>query len=200
MLDGPIEVELSGGSPLRCPYCHDDLNAKAEQRVCGGYNAAYHSECWAELGADCATCGWSSPAAWNEPRSAPRVIAVTTAKGDEASVEPTALSLVLLAQGIGSSLATLAAAVQAYGAVWIGGLSLGVPIPFLLGLSVQGERRGLSFLALILNVVVGVSGAVIVDELNVRKKQPSLVLFLLCLFHALLSYWLSRRASRRHSD
>lgn len=46
-----------GASLLRCPYCHDAVEASGHKWVaCKACLARHHSACWKERGA-CATCG-----------------------------------------------------------------------------------------------------------------------------------------------
>jgi len=44
-------------SPIRCPYCHDDVEREKEQWVaCEGCLARHHAGCWSEGGC-CGSCG-----------------------------------------------------------------------------------------------------------------------------------------------
>jgi len=50
------EVRIVGASPIRCPWCHDELCiAPGEWVACAACLARHHSECWQEATA-CASC------------------------------------------------------------------------------------------------------------------------------------------------
>ncbi|HZU97311.1 MAG TPA: RING finger protein [Planctomycetota bacterium] len=49
-------------SPVRCPFCHDDLELGAEWVACGVCLARHHTDCWQE-GNACASCKAALPLA-----------------------------------------------------------------------------------------------------------------------------------------
>lgn len=51
----------------RCPYCHDSLHEREEQRSCASCDAAHHAACWRESGSRCASCSELAP----DPQLAP---------------------------------------------------------------------------------------------------------------------------------
>ena len=53
---GQDEVRVAG-SPVRCPFCHEDVRREAEAWVaCAGCMARHHQDCWDEAGR-CGSCG-----------------------------------------------------------------------------------------------------------------------------------------------
>jgi hypothetical protein len=50
------EIEAKLTHP-RCPFCHEDVAAGAEQRGCPGCRAWHHQACWDESASRCAACG-----------------------------------------------------------------------------------------------------------------------------------------------
>ncbi|MGE0709429.1 MAG: hypothetical protein AB7N76_33895 [Planctomycetota bacterium] len=78
MLPGVEEPELvkvrGRGAPLRCPFCHEDVDHERERWVaCRGCLARHHTACWDEA-QGCAECGETRSLAPEAP-SAPRVAA-----------------------------------------------------------------------------------------------------------------------------
>ena len=49
-------------SPVRCPFCHDDLELGAAWVACGACLARHHPDCWEET-SSCASCKASVPLA-----------------------------------------------------------------------------------------------------------------------------------------
>lgn len=54
------ELERVRVAPVRCPYCHDDLERGSEPAVCPECHALHHDECLAEHGS-CASCSAVHP-------------------------------------------------------------------------------------------------------------------------------------------
>jgi hypothetical protein len=55
--NAPRQNLRASEGPLRCPYCHADVNTEANDWVaCRQCLARHHASCWREHGA-CATCG-----------------------------------------------------------------------------------------------------------------------------------------------
>lgn len=56
-MEKPRDDVKVGGSPVRCPYCHEGVQPGDPKLVaCGGCLARHHDACWDERGA-CSTCG-----------------------------------------------------------------------------------------------------------------------------------------------
>lgn len=72
--DAVRERVRAQASPVRCPFCHDDVRV-GEQRwvACAGCLARHHAGCWGEAGR-CAACGDAASLAGGSPRS--RAVAV----------------------------------------------------------------------------------------------------------------------------
>jgi hypothetical protein len=52
----PRDDEHVAGSPVRCPFCHDDVAIEGEWSACSRCLARHHQPCWTE-GGRCAACG-----------------------------------------------------------------------------------------------------------------------------------------------
>jgi hypothetical protein len=73
------EIRLIGPSPVRCPWCHDELAvATGEWLACGSCLARHHPDCWAEATA-CASCREPTPLAAPRPL---RIVSVRAPAGD----------------------------------------------------------------------------------------------------------------------
>lgn len=60
------------GSPHRCPFCHEQVDAgAADQVACRGCLARHHGECWRESGR-CAACGHTAALSSASEREGPR--------------------------------------------------------------------------------------------------------------------------------
>ncbi len=63
-----MELRERVGGPVRCPYCHDDVEPTTA-RVCAACAAPHHRACWLVLGA-CSACVVGT-ARRSDPRTAP---------------------------------------------------------------------------------------------------------------------------------
>lgn len=63
-----MELRERVGGPVRCPYCHDDVEPTTA-RVCAACAAPHHRACWLVLGA-CSACAVGT-ARRSDPRTAP---------------------------------------------------------------------------------------------------------------------------------
>jgi hypothetical protein len=61
-------------SPLRCPYCHEDVHHESEPWLaCAACLARHHDDCWRDAGR-CGTCGATQaagPVVTHAPSTAP---------------------------------------------------------------------------------------------------------------------------------
>lgn len=91
VVESDIESDDHGGGPtvtiraaaLRCPFCHDHVNAEKPWIACAGCLARHHKACWRD-NKKCASCGGKK--ALVPEKKAPRVPGAERVLGHEAHI------------------------------------------------------------------------------------------------------------------